>query len=58
MQYDLSYGIEYTLIKFAADMNLGRIVNKLEGAIQIQKSSWQVARMGWKKQDKILYRQM
>lgn len=38
MQYDLSYGIEYTLIKFAADMNLGRIVNKLEGAIQVQKS--------------------
>lgn len=39
MQYDLSYRMEYTLIKFAADMKLERIVNKLEGAIRIQKSS-------------------
>lgn len=39
MQYDLSYGMEFTLIKFAADMKLGRTVNKLEGRIQIKKSS-------------------
>lgn len=60
MQYDLSYGMEHTLVKFAADMKLGRTVNKLEGRIQIQKSSWQVERMGWKKKkkDKIQYRQV
>lgn len=39
MQYDLSYGMEHTLIKFSADMKLRRTVSKLEGRIQIQKSS-------------------
>lgn len=39
MQYDLSYGMEHTLIKFAADMKLGRTASKLEGRIQIQKTS-------------------
>lgn len=53
MQYDPSYGMEHTLIKFAADMKLGRTGSKLEGRIQIQKSSWQVGRMGWKEQDEI-----
>lgn len=33
MQCDLSYGMEYTLFKIAADTKLGRTVNKLEGRI-------------------------
>lgn len=44
MQYDLSYGMEHTLIKFAADMKLGRNVSKLEGRIRIQK----IILTGWK----------
>lgn len=39
MQYDLSYGMEHTVIKFAGDMKLGKTASKLEGRIQIQKSS-------------------
>lgn len=39
MQYDLNYGMEHTLIKFTADMKLGRTVSKLEGRIRIKKSS-------------------
>lgn len=39
MQHDLSYGMEHTLIKFAADTKLGRAASKLEGRIQIRKSS-------------------
>lgn len=58
MQHDLSYGMEHTLIKSAADTKLGRAASKLEGRIQIRKSSWQVGRMGWKEQGEIQQRQM